>query len=82
VRSAQAKAGYALRDLDRLVAHELTIKGDSYRRRRKPSTTRKLTPTPVYRLTNKTEAAMLTDQTRWSLGHGKPLVSSRWQATP
>jgi hypothetical protein len=25
---------------------------------------------------------MLTDQTRWSLGHGKPLVPSRWQATP
>jgi hypothetical protein len=24
---------------------------------------------------------MLTDQTRWSLGHGKPLVPSRWQAT-
>jgi hypothetical protein len=24
---------------------------------------------------------MLTDQTRWSLGRGKPLVPSRWQAT-
>jgi hypothetical protein len=24
---------------------------------------------------------MLTDQTQWSLGHGKPLVPSRWQAT-
>jgi len=24
---------------------------------------------------------MLTNQTRWSLGHGKPLVPSRWQAT-
>jgi hypothetical protein len=24
---------------------------------------------------------MLTDQTRWSLGHGNPLVPSRWQAT-
>ena len=25
---------------------------------------------------------MLTNQTRWSLGRGKPLVPSRWQATP
>jgi hypothetical protein len=24
---------------------------------------------------------MLTDQTRWSLGRGNPLVPSRWQAT-
>jgi hypothetical protein len=24
---------------------------------------------------------MLTNQTRWSLGHGKPPVRSRWQAT-
>jgi len=24
---------------------------------------------------------MRTNQTRWSLGHGKPLVPSRWQAT-
>jgi hypothetical protein len=32
-------------------------------------------------LTNRKETTMLTDQTRWSLGHGKPLVPSRWQAT-
>jgi len=24
---------------------------------------------------------MLTNQTRWSLGHGNPVVPSRWQAT-
>ena len=24
---------------------------------------------------------MLTDQTQWSLGHGNPVVPSRWQAT-
>ena len=32
-------------------------------------------------MTNRKETTILTDQTRWSLGRGKPLVPSRWQAT-
>ncbi|MGH3710997.1 MAG: DDE-type integrase/transposase/recombinase [Pseudonocardiaceae bacterium] len=32
-------------------------------------------------MTNREDTTMLTNQTRWSLGHGNPLVPSRWQAT-
>ncbi|MGH3831057.1 MAG: hypothetical protein ACRDRS_11515, partial [Pseudonocardiaceae bacterium] len=38
-------------------------------------------PTPACPLTNRREITMLTNQTWRSLGHGKPLVPSRWQAT-
>lgn len=38
--------------------------------------------TPACQLTNGTEITRPTGQTRQSLGRGKPLVSSRWQAAP
>lgn len=41
-----------------------------------PSNHTKTDTTPACQLTNRTEATMLTDHTRWSLGHGKPLAPS------
>jgi hypothetical protein len=59
--------------------------GDSRPRSRRGPRVKPFTPDPAgppaCQLINGMETTMLTDQTQWSLGRGKPLVPLRWQAT-
>jgi hypothetical protein len=65
--------------VDRLVAtsYELVIEGESP----SPTTPQTQRRQRHLRLTNRGEQMNIIQRLWWSLGHGNPVVPSRWQAT-